>query len=64
MGFLRPKVPSVQAPPPPTIEDTEATKQDYADALRRRRGRAASILTDQRKGSAPVSTAAKTLLGG
>lgn len=63
MGFLRPKTPSVQAPPPPVVEDTDATKQDYADSLRRRRGRAASILTTKAEASQPVNTAAKTLLG-
>ena len=60
MSFLRPKVPAQQPlPPPPVIEDTAAVAQEQADMLRRRRGRAASILA---QGPAPV-TATKTLLG-
>lgn len=48
-------------PPPPTIEDTEGAQQDEADRLRRRRGRAASVLT---QGQAGVpQTAGKVLLG-
>lgn len=59
MSSSRPR--AVQAPPPPVIEDTDATQQDYADMLRRRKGRAASILHDK---SAPKpQTAAKQLLG-
>ncbi len=49
------------APPPPIIEDTEGRQQDTADMLRRRRGRAASVLTDGNAG-VPM-TASKTLLG-
>ncbi len=62
MGFLRPKVKTPEPPAPPVIEDTEAARQDYQDSLRKRRGRAASILT-RRDAPAP-QTAAKTLLGG
>jgi hypothetical protein len=61
MGFMRPKVSSAPAPPPPTIEDTAGAQQDYQDALRRRRGRAASILTDRNQ--AAPQTASKQLLG-
>jgi hypothetical protein len=53
----------VKAPPPPVIEDTEAVQQDYADMLRRRRGRAASILSDTPKGQQAPQTASKVLLG-
>ena len=61
MSFLRPKVPAAQPlPPPPVIEDTAAQEQEAYDALRRRRGRAASIVN---QGPAP-QTAAKSLLGG
>lgn len=60
MSSSRPK--PVQAPPPPVIEDTEATQQDYADMLRRRRGRAASILSDKAPQQQP-QTASKVLLG-
>lgn len=60
MSFLRPKVPAQQPlPPPPVIEDTAAKQQEAYDALRRRKGRAASILSD---GATP-QTATKTLLG-
>jgi hypothetical protein len=61
MSFLRPKIQSTPAPPPPTIEDTAGAQQDYQDQLRRRKGRAASILTDRNQ--APPQTAAKQLLG-
>lgn len=53
--------PVPKAPPPPVVEDTEARQQDYGDALRRRRGRAASILTAGNSG-APM-TASRVLLG-
>ena len=61
MSFLTPKVKTMPAPPPPVIEDTAGKEQEQADMLRRRRGRAASILSD-RTGALPV-TAAKQLLG-
>lgn len=60
MSFLRPKVSTTAAPPPPVIEDTAAKQQEYGDMLRRRKGRASSILT--RDTASPV-TASKTLLG-
>jgi hypothetical protein len=59
MSFSRPKSP--EPPPPPVIEDTDAVKQDYQDMLRRRRGRAASVLVRGQQ-SAP-ETATKQLLG-
>jgi len=59
---LRPRKPDAPgAPPPPIIEDTAGREQDTADMLRRRRGRAASVLTDGNAG-VPL-TASKTLLG-
>lgn len=61
MGFLRPKIKTPEPPAPPVVEDTDATKQEYEDMLRRRRGRASSILTG--KDQAGPATAAKTLLG-
>jgi hypothetical protein len=59
---LKPDIPDPAAPgPPPTIEDVDARRQDEADRLRRRRGRASAILTS---GSTDVPlTASKTLLG-
>jgi len=61
MSFLRPKVSTAPAPPPPTVEDTDGAQQDYQDQLRRRKGRAASVLTE-RDQPAP-QTASKQLLG-
>jgi hypothetical protein len=60
MSSSRPR--PVAPPPPPVIEDTAATAQEYQDQLRKRKGRAASILTD-RAGTAQPQTAAKMLLG-
>ena len=54
-----PPVPNV--PPPPTIEDAQGRAQDEGGRLRRRKGRAASVLTSGNAGS-PM-TASKTLLG-
>jgi hypothetical protein len=67
MGFLAPK-PQVQAaPPPPVVEDTQATQQQYQDMLRKRKGRAASVLNeggDQgTAGANAPQTASKQLLG-
>lgn len=59
MSFSSPK--TQKAPPPPTIEDTDAVRQDEADMIRRRRGRASSILTE--RNAAPPVTASKALLG-
>lgn len=57
--------PPVFTPPPPVIEDTQAKAEDTADQLRRRQGRASTILsqqgTDQGTGAPAVGT--KTLLG-
>jgi len=62
MSFLMPKAPAMAPPPPPpVIEDTAAKAQEQADMLRRRKGRASSILTD--KGGSVPQTASKTLLG-
>lgn len=59
---LSPKKPAAPgAPPPPIIEDVAGREQDTMDMLRRRRGRAASVLTDGNAG-VPM-TASKTLLG-
>lgn len=41
-GGSAPKTP--EAPPAPTINDAEASGQDAADRLRRRRGMASTIL--------------------
>lgn len=61
MSFSRPSTPVQQPEPPPVVEDTEGAAQDYGDMLKKRRGRAASILT---KSAQPAAeTVAKTLLG-
>lgn len=60
MGFLKPKTPALVAPPPPpAVEDTDATKQGYQRRLARRQGRVASVMND----SSQAQTASKTLLG-
>ncbi len=52
------------APPAPTINDAEVTAEKNADALRRRRGMAATILAGADKStSADPTTKAATLLG-
>lgn len=61
--FSRPK-PIAMAPPapPPTVEDASARAQDEADALRRRRGMASTILSQRPTGGATMAT--QRLLGG
>ena len=53
----------IPPPPPPVLEDTQLKAQQQADELRRRQGRASTILSggDQGTGSPAVGT--KTLLG-
>ena len=60
MSFSRPA--PTPALPPPVIEDTDAKAQEYAAMLAKRKGRAASILTDRKADQTP-QTAAKVLLG-
>lgn len=59
------KIPDMPLPPeaprPPTIDDA-AKARGAEDALRRRRGRAATILTGPQGAGLPT-TATKTLLG-
>ena len=63
MSFSRPS--PAAPPPPPAIEDTAAAQQDYEDQLRKRKGRAASILTERTPtGQLQQPSAAKALLGG
>jgi hypothetical protein len=65
--FSKPKMP----PPPPPVEMPQAAKVDEAqidrergDMMRRRRGRAATVLaTGTGEGVAPGSVATKSLLG-
>jgi hypothetical protein len=62
-----PPPPPVAPPPPPTIEDTAAKADSEADALRRRQGRASTILSGTANASggalAPANIGTKTLLG-
>lgn len=58
-----PATPPLAAPPsPPSIDDATVARENE-DAARRRRGRAATILTGP-KGAGTPTTATKTLLGG
>lgn len=55
--------PAAPAPPPPIIDDTALKAQQDMDALRRRQGRASTILSGKQGGMAP-QTATQQLLGG
>lgn len=61
----KPQTPTPVAPPPvPTIDDASKARDD-SDALRKRRGRAASILAGKSSmATNMVASAAKTLTGG
>lgn len=68
--FKKPKVPAPPPPPtpppPPVVEDTAARAQADADALRRRKGRAATLLTGRSNtggDTGGVTTGTKQLLG-
>jgi hypothetical protein len=64
MSFLMPK-PKTPTPAPmpsaPAVEDTALAASQYESLLRKRRGRAASVLSS--RGDQP-QTASATLLGG
>ncbi len=62
MSFLKPpKAPApAPLPPPPALEDTALKAEQYESMLRKRRGRAAAILSAR---GDSAETAAKTLLG-
>lgn len=67
MGFLMPKPPAMPpppAPPPVPTLDNARERQQGADAMNKRRGRATDILTSERGdlSTAPIGT--KALLGG
>lgn len=59
--FSKPKIP--KPPPVPTIDETRQN-QDILDRIRRRRGRAATILTGPQGDTSTPLTATKKLLGG
>ena len=60
--FSTPDIPEpIAPPPPPAIEDAAAAGQKRADALRKRKGRQATILTSPE--GVNKATSAPTLLG-
>lgn len=66
--FSKPKAqkppPPAPLPPPPVYEDAEVKAEDQAAQLRRRRGRASTILNEENANpldGASVSAAAKVL---
>lgn len=66
MNLLKPKTPSLPAPPksqaPPEVVDATRASDSEAERLRRRRGTASTILAGETS-AAPGSVAVKTLLG-
>ena len=64
---MSPKAQSLPPPPaplpPPTIDDAAASAAQTSDALRRRQGRASTILAGSTAQGANVQTATKALLG-
>lgn len=64
-GLFGGGTPSTPTPPPaPTIDDAEASGQDAADQLRRRRGMASTILAGANTvGATQPTTQAASLLG-
>lgn len=64
MGSLfNPKTPAAQAaPPPPPMADQATVDREALDLARRRRGRAATVLTGS-EGSSSGSVATQALLG-
>lgn len=58
--FRAPKIPK---PPAVPTRDTAREEQSVRDALSKRRGAAASILTGAQGDTTPIQTAAKKLLG-
>lgn len=61
--FSKPKIKVPPTPPVPTIDEARQ-KQELRDRARRRKGRAATILTGQRGDTSSPSVAVKRLLGG
>lgn len=63
-GLFGGGTPSTPTPPPaPTIDDAEVSGQQTADALRRRRGMASTILAGANQTNTQPTTQAATLLG-
>jgi hypothetical protein len=55
--------PPPEPPPPPTIVDPSVQQNEARDRARRKRGRAATMLTGLGGVSAPANTGTKMLLG-
>jgi hypothetical protein len=60
--FDTPKIPDPIIPPPPPTVDDAAARQKSSDAYRKRRGRAATVITSP-QGINQSNTGAPTLLG-
>jgi len=60
--FKRPKINIPEPPAAPTVDEARQS-QDITDRMRKRRGRAASVLTGPKGDPAAPATAAKQLLG-
>lgn len=67
LAFTSAKVPKAPPPPPPppskTDAEIQAEKTAAAKTIRRRRGRASTILAGEQRSLAPVSEEGKTTLG-
>jgi hypothetical protein len=63
--FSSPKTPAPPpppvAPPPPTVDTADVQAQSDADALRRRRGMASTILAGGTSATQPTTSAARLL---
>lgn len=60
-SLFKPKVQVPDAPPPPPTIDEAANAQDYADRIRRRRGRASTIKVPD---AVQPAAQAQSVLGG
>lgn len=61
-----PPPPPIVTPPPPVVEDTQVRAEQQADQLRRRKGRASTILSGSQggdSGTGAPTTGTKLLLG-
>jgi hypothetical protein len=69
MGFLSPKMPAMPPPPeppppPPTVDQARVSQMERDKMLRRRRGRASTVLTEPTgELSQPMATGARKLSG-
>lgn len=62
-GLFKPKMPKIEpTAPPPTVDEAQVRRNEL-DRMRRRRGRASTILTDE-GGQSTGSVGVNRLLGG